>query len=60
MAAVDFPSNPNDSDTFVANGVTYIYNSTKNVWSVSASTTVPSPFASKDEPIIYSFLLSGV
>lgn len=37
MAAVNFPSNPNNNDTFSANGVVYTYNDTKGIWVVSAT-----------------------
>lgn len=34
MAAIDFPSSPNDGDTFLTNGIYYVYDNTKGVWKV--------------------------
>lgn len=31
---VNFPANPVDEDTFVANGITYTYTAIKNRWEV--------------------------
>ena len=38
--AVNFPNSPSNGDNFTANGIVYIYNSTKGVWA-KQSTTVP-------------------
>ena len=38
--AVNFPDSPSNGDNFTANGIVYIYNSTKGVWA-KQSTTVP-------------------
>ena len=32
MASLDFPSNPNNGDTYALNGVTYYYNSSMGAW----------------------------
>ena len=32
MAAFDFPSNPNNGDTYTANDVTFVYDSTNGAW----------------------------
>ena len=32
MAAFDFPSNPSNGDTYTANGVTFVYDSSNGAW----------------------------
>ena len=32
MAAFDFPSNPNNGDTYTANGVTFVYDNSNGAW----------------------------
>lgn len=41
MAAIDFPSSPTNGQIFVANGVSYIYNSTKGYWVASNYDAAP-------------------
>lgn len=40
MASISFPSSPSNGDTYSYDGLTYQYNSTKNKWSVVATTTI--------------------
>jgi len=37
MAAIDFPLSPTDGQTFTANGLSYVYNSTYGVWRLVSS-----------------------
>jgi plastocyanin len=39
--AQNFPSSPSNGDTFTANGVVFVYNSTKGVWAKQGTTTPP-------------------
>ena len=32
MAAFNFPNSPNNGDTYTANGVTFVYDSTNGAW----------------------------
>lgn len=34
MSNINFPGSPSDGDTFFANGIYYVFNSTKNIWKV--------------------------
>ena len=38
MAALDFPGSPSNGDTYTANNLTYVYDSTDGVWNVQTST----------------------
>ncbi|MDB9980617.1 hypothetical protein OAD61_00755 [bacterium] len=40
MANLDFPSNPSNNDTYVINGTTYVYNSTKGYWRIQTATSL--------------------
>lgn len=40
MASISFPLSPSNGDTYSYDGLTYQYNSTKNKWSVVATTTI--------------------
>lgn len=42
--AIEFPANPSDSDSFVANNVTYIYDGTLGVWNIYSGTTYNGGF----------------
>ena len=39
--AQNFPTSPSNGDTFTANGVVFVYNSTKGVWAKQGTTTPP-------------------
>ena len=39
--AVNFPDSPSNGDNFTANGIVYIYNSTKGVWAKQSTTAPP-------------------
>ena len=39
MTAITFPTSPANGDTFVANGINYIWNSTKGTWSKQSTAT---------------------
>ena len=43
MAAMNFPSSPSDGDTYVANGITYTYNSAETKWKSAISANVYLP-----------------
>lgn len=38
---VNFPDSPSNGDNFTANGIVYIYNSTKGVWAKQSTTAPP-------------------
>lgn len=40
MASLTFPSSPSNGDTYTYDGLIYVYNSTKNKWSVQSTTTI--------------------
>ena len=40
MASLTFPSSPSDGDTYTYDGLIYVYNSTKNKWSVKTTATI--------------------
>ena len=42
--AIEFPANPSDQDSFVANNVTYIYDGTLGVWNIYSGTTYNGGF----------------
>lgn len=42
--AIEFPANPSDEDSFVANNVTYIYDGTLGVWNIYSGTTYNGGF----------------
>ena len=39
MTAITFPTSPTNGDTFLANGINYIWNSTKGTWSKQSTAT---------------------
>lgn len=41
MAALDFPSTPSNGQTYTANGLTYTFDSTKNIWVVTTLAGAP-------------------
>ena len=71
--AYNFPDSPSNGDTFILNGITYAYNSTKGVWkdtavsppSVTSSDTAPSTPASgalwyrTDDSTLYVYYSDG-
>ena len=42
MAAIDFPNSPSNGTTHTANGITWVYSSTKGVWKASTFSDAPT------------------
>ena len=40
MAALNFPASPSNNDTYTANGLTYKFDSTDNVWNLEGTQAV--------------------
>ena len=40
MANLNFPTNPSNDDTYIINGTTYVYNSTKGYWVIQTATSL--------------------
>lgn len=54
MAAVTFPSNPTNGDTFSVNDKTYTYNATKNLWKVNTVTITTDNITEGTANLFYS------
>lgn len=50
--AISFPSSPNNGDTYVYNGVTYIYDSTDGKWTVTSTSTANVNLAAVETHIV--------
>jgi hypothetical protein len=52
MAALDFPSNPTNGQTYALNGVNYYYNSTIGAW--LTQTVTPAVVASSNTQVMFN------
>lgn len=54
MASLDFPTSPNDLDTYVVDNVIYTFNATKSIWVASSNATSTVDLSAVDQNILPS------